>query len=91
MAPSASKEDHSAMYPVELPSWFIRLLTKENDIVLDPFLGAGTTAVAATLHRRNYVGIELKKEYYEESLKNINEIKNIMQKKAEHKIKNSES
>ena len=87
MAPSVSKRDHSAMYPIELPSWFIRLFTKENDIVLDPFLGSGTTAVAATLHRRKYVGIELKKEFYEESLKNINEIKKIIQEKTEHKIR----
>ena len=73
-----SKKNHSAKFPVELPSWFIRLFSKNNDIILDPFLGSGTTAVAAILHQRQYVGIELKNEYFEEAQKNISEVKKIM-------------
>ena len=55
-----SNRNHSAIFPIELPSWFIRLFSKENDIILDPFMGSGSTAVAELLHRRNYLGIELK-------------------------------
>lgn len=54
---------HSAAFPVELPSWFIRLFTKPGDIVLDAFIGSGTTAVAARSLDRHYVGIELHEEY----------------------------
>jgi DNA modification methylase len=54
---------HSAAYPVGLPSWFIRLFTVPGDIVLDPFMGAGTTGVAATRLDRKFVGIELEPEF----------------------------
>jgi DNA modification methylase len=50
---------------VELPSWFIRLFTRPGDIVLDPFIGSGTTAVAAKRLGRHFVGIEIKPEYFE--------------------------
>ena len=65
LATECSNKSHSASFPITLPSWFIRLFTEENDIVLDPFMGSGTTAVASLdLHRR-YVGIEAMKEYVE--------------------------
>lgn len=79
-AVDVSSKNHSAIFPIELPSWFIRLFTKENDIVLDPFLGSGTTAVAAYLNGRKYVGIELKKEYYDEALKNVTEVQIVKNK-----------
>jgi len=78
-AVDSSNKSHSAIFPVELPSWFIRLFTTEDDVVLDPFLGSGTTAVAAILHGRKYIGIEMKKEYYNESMKNIEEINKVME------------
>ena len=56
---------HSAVFPKSLPTWFIKLFTKENDIVLDPFAGSGTTLFAANEINRNAVGIENKKEYVE--------------------------
>ena len=74
MAVDISNKHHSAIFPIELPSWFIRLFTKENDIVLEPFVGSGTSAVAAVLHKRKYIGIELKSEYSKEATKNINEV-----------------
>jgi len=72
---SSSKKNHSAVFPIELPSWFMRLFSKEENIVLDPFMGSGSTAVAALLHRRNYLGIEVRSEYIKEANKNIREVK----------------
>jgi len=64
LATESSNKSHSAAFPLELPFWFIKLFTKEGDRVLDPFLGSGTTSVAASLLRRNSVGIEILKDYY---------------------------
>jgi len=80
-AADTSHKNHSAIFPLELPTWFIRLFSKENDVVLDPFLGSGTTAVAALLHKRKFIGIELKTEYFSEAQKNICEVEKIMNKK----------
>src|SRR3989337_200438 len=56
---------HPAVYPEFVVQELIKLLTKENDIVLDPFLGSGTTAVVAKRLKRNYIGIEIHPEYIE--------------------------
>ena len=56
-------DDHEAKFPVELPRRLIRLLTAPRDVVLDCFLGSGTTAVAALLERRSYIGIEKETAY----------------------------
>jgi DNA modification methylase len=77
-AVDSSNKNHSAIFPVELPSWFIRLFSKKDDVILDPFLGSGTTAVAAVLHKRKYLGIEVKEEYFEEAQKNVSEVQKIM-------------
>ncbi|MEP7128391.1 MAG: site-specific DNA-methyltransferase [Chitinophagales bacterium] len=55
---------HPAVYPLGLPDFFIKLFSKENDNVLDPFAGSGTTGVAATNLNRNVVLIDSKEEYY---------------------------
>lgn len=65
LASECGNKNHSAAYPKELPAWFIKLFTREGDWVLDPFVGSGTTCVAARELGRNSVGIELKEEYYE--------------------------
>lgn len=69
-----SNKNHSAIFPIELPSWFIRVFTKPGDIVLDPFLGSGTTAVASLLLKREYLGIEKISDYVLEAEKNIKEV-----------------
>ncbi len=58
-----ANNDHEAKFPVELPLRAIRLLTDPNDIVLDCFMGSGTTAVAAIQENRQYIGIELEEKY----------------------------
>lgn len=63
MATECGNKNHSAAFPIELPSWFIRLFTREGGVVLDPFLGAGTTALAAAKLGRAYVGIEQHEEF----------------------------
>ena len=63
MATECANRNHSATFPVALPSWFIKLFTKEGDIVLDPFIGAGTTALATVELGRDYVGIDINEEY----------------------------
>lgn len=55
-------KEHSAAFPVALPEWFIKLFTNPDDIVLDPFAGSGTTAVAARKLGRGYCMIELLEE-----------------------------
>lgn len=73
LATESSNKQHSAVFPKELPTWFIKLFTKPNDVVLDPFLGSGTTSIASFQLDRNSIGIEIKKEYYDLALKNIQE------------------
>lgn len=63
MASETGNKNHSAVFPVSLPEWFIKLFTKEGDLVLDPFVGSGTTAVAAKMSNRDYIGIEIVQEY----------------------------
>ena len=59
----AKKIGHPAPFPIELPQKFINLYTYKHDLVLDPFLGSGTTAVAAKLLERNFVGYEIEEKY----------------------------
>ena len=62
-AESARKIGHPAPFPEELPYRLIQLYSFTNDIVLDPFMGSGTTAVAALKSERFYVGYEINEEY----------------------------
>ncbi len=58
-----ANDDHEAKFPLELPRRAIRLLTAPGDLVLDCFLGSGTTAVAAMLEGRRFIGIEREARY----------------------------
>jgi DNA modification methylase len=72
-ATESSNKQHSAVFPLALPSWFISLFTQPGDLVLDPFLGSGTTAVAARNLDRHYLGIELQPEYVDLAIKRLRE------------------
>ena len=65
MATESSNRGHSASFPIGLPTWFIKLFTRPGDLVLDPFIGSGTTAVAAITLGRHFLGAELDPEYYQ--------------------------
>ena len=65
MATECGNRGHSAAFPRALPEWFIKLFTQPGDVVLDPFLGSGTTAVAAKSLGRRYIGMEMLPEYVE--------------------------
>ncbi|OQB06312.1 MAG: DNA adenine methyltransferase YhdJ [bacterium ADurb.Bin212] len=62
-AQRASKVGHPAPFPLDLPSRLIKLYTFENDVVLDPFTGAGTTNVAALELNRRHIGYDVDKKY----------------------------
>ena len=63
LATECSNRNHSATFPRDLPRWFIRLFTEEGDIVLDPFIGSGTTALACLETNRHFIGIEQQEGY----------------------------
>ena len=60
---SAKRIGHPAPFPEELPNRLIKLFSFTNDIVIDPFMGSGTTAIAAIKNNRNFVGYEINQEY----------------------------
>lgn len=62
-AERASKVGHPAPFPVELPYRLIQLYTFEGDVVLDPFVGAGTTCIAALQTKRKYVAYDIDRKY----------------------------
>ncbi len=66
-----ANDDHEAKFPVELPLRVIRLLTDPDDVVLDCFLGSGTTAIAAVRERRQYIGIEIEKKSFRLARKQV--------------------
>ena len=65
LATECANKNHSAAFPLGLPEWFIKLFTEKGDIVLDPFIGSGTTAIAAQNLKRNYIGIDINEEFCE--------------------------
>ena len=71
---------HPTQKPLDLLNRIIKASTNEGDVVLDPFLGSGTTAVSCILNNRQYIGIEKEKEYFELAKKRVED--------AEMKMKN---
>ena len=60
---SASTGDHSAAFPVALPAWFVRAFSDASDAIFDPFLGSGTTLIAAAKEGRACYGVEISEGY----------------------------
>jgi site-specific DNA-methyltransferase (adenine-specific)/site-specific DNA-methyltransferase (cytosine-N4-specific) len=74
LATECNNKNHSAAFPEELPEWFIKLFTKENDTVLDPFMGYGTTLIVANRMRRHSIGIDIVPEFCEMVKKQLNPV-----------------
>ena len=64
---NAGVKPHPARFPREIPEFFIRLTTDENDLVLDPFAGSNVTGEAAELNRRRWIAIEIRRDYLDGS------------------------
>ncbi len=84
-AESAKKIGHPAPFPVELPLRCIKLYTFENDVILDPFIGSGTTAIAALMTNRRFVGYEVEEKYVKLAEERIREF---LDKQKQKKITN---
>ncbi|MCL5877044.1 MAG: site-specific DNA-methyltransferase [Candidatus Bathyarchaeota archaeon] len=67
MATECSYKAHSATFPIDLPTWFIKLFTQKGDAVLDPFGGSGTTALAAKNLDRHFIAIDINKTYCQDA------------------------
>lgn len=65
---------HITVKPLAIIEHIIKIFSKENSLILDPFMGSGTTGVCCKMNKRNFIGIEINKEYYEISKKRIDEI-----------------
>jgi len=79
LAAETGNKSHSAAYPEKLPEFFIKLFTKPNDLVYDPFMGSGTTAKVSINLNRNFIGSEISEDYYKVANKRINQNNNINQ------------
>jgi len=81
LIPKPKKEErgdfntHPTVKPLALLRYLIRLTTQKGAVVLDPFLGSGSTAVAALLEERKYIGIEINREYYQIAFRRIEKAK----------------
>jgi len=86
MATECSNVKHSAAFPVALPEWFIKLFTKDEDVILDPFMGSGTTAVAALKLNRHYIGIEKNTAYQKYAKERVKNFKKELENKDKKKL-----
>lgn len=68
---SSMPKEHKAVMKQEVADWFIEKFTKEGDIILDPFMGIGTTAISCKRGGRSYIGFEVVKEYCDMAEKRI--------------------
>ena len=69
--PPSKKNKHPASFPLELPYNCILLTTQEGDLVYDPFVGSGTTGVAANKLKRDFIGTDISENYVNISISNI--------------------
>lgn len=75
-AVSAKKIGHPAPFPEELPNRLIKLYSFKKDVVLDPFLGSGTTSLSAVKNGRHFVGYDTNKKYVDLANKRVTEYTN---------------
>jgi site-specific DNA-methyltransferase (adenine-specific) len=78
LATECNNKNHSAAFPEGLPEWFMRLFTKQGDMVLDPFMGSGTTNMVAQRLLRNSIGIEIMPEYFDKVKKEIQPVQYLL-------------
>lgn len=69
---SSERTSHPAQYPEKMIERIIKVATKKGDIILDPFMGSGTTAIVAKKLKRHYIGYEINKEYIKIAKKRLN-------------------
>ncbi|HEV2349503.1 MAG TPA: site-specific DNA-methyltransferase [Terriglobia bacterium] len=82
MATECGNTNHSAAFPISLPTWFIKLFTKPGDVVLDPFIGSGTTAVASKQLGRHYIGVDHNPEFCELARKRVDTASSSRERRA---------
>lgn len=63
--------NHPAVFPIAIPKKHIRSWTNKGDVVLDPFIGSGTTAIAAIKLNRKFIGFEINRDYYKECKRRV--------------------
>jgi DNA modification methylase len=84
---SAHHVGHPAPFPVELPERLIHLYTYRGDVVLDPFIGSGTTAVAAVATRRNYIGYDTDEKYVRTAIARVEQEGRRTAELTEHEVR----
>jgi len=82
LATETDNRNHSATFPRALPEWFIKLFTKQDDWVLDPFAGCGTTCEVAEKLGRNWVGIDIVAHYVELARQKVKPVQMMLCEKA---------
>ncbi|MBM0066767.1 site-specific DNA-methyltransferase [Bacillus gibsonii] len=75
ITPKSEKKfiSHPTQKPIALMDHFVKILSNEGDVILDPFMGSGSTGVAAKINMRSYVGCEIEDQYFEGASKRISE------------------
>ncbi|MBW7857103.1 MAG: site-specific DNA-methyltransferase [Leptonema sp. (in: Bacteria)] len=84
---SAKRVGHPAPFPVEIPKRLIELYSFENDLIVDPFMGSGSTAIAAIRSTRNYIGYDLDKNYCQLAEERIAKEKLVIESSTKEKPK----
>ena len=74
--PNGKSKIHPTQKPLQLMEYLIKASSNENDLILDPFMGSGSTGVACLNTNRNFIGIELNEEYFNIAKNRIEEVQN---------------
>ncbi|PKO61946.1 MAG: site-specific DNA-methyltransferase [Betaproteobacteria bacterium HGW-Betaproteobacteria-18] len=82
LATECGNKGHSAAFPLSLPQWFIKLFTDPGDVVLDPFVGSGTTVEAASGLGRSVIGIDVLDEYVQMCRQKLIPVQGVLLEKA---------